>query len=617
MGIQQHKTTSKKGFTIVELIVVISVIGILATISIVGYSAWRKTTITAQVKSDLSNVASAMENYRTFNNAYPTISPTTTFPTSTLPTFTPSNGVTLTVQSASSTQYCVDGTSATDSTVTFYLASETKSQGPQTGTCAANRGGTTLPDVPTGLTVVSATAATINLSWIAANNASSYALQCASDSGFITGLQNGSSNGITGSVTGLLAANTHYCRIRSVNSVGNSAYTSSVSTNTTTLAAPSGFASTAVNDITITFGWTANPDATSYSVQCATNAGFTTGVTQAFTSTTNSVVVTGLTAYMTYYCRLNSINVNNTSAWTSNVSVTTTATFGTIAAATALTEVSPGPASATFSWTGISCSLGTPNYRITWVNIYSGGSTGWTTGTNWAGMTYPQQSTNIWKVQTKCTYSGIDSSITDSANRSFTSVGTADPTGAFNTIGWDGRFQFNVSASTYTCTSPATLQYQLNATSINGTSGSWTYGWTTSTTSSVTAVNQGSQMTTFFQVRCLYNAISSNVFTSTPRTDNASIDAPGTPPNYCAGTCGSPKGDSWGAVSCPAGTTAYYYTQATVDGGYLAGPAEAANFYGYNRGYYNGNGMISSFVMARCRSSYSNSAYGGQASAYY
>lgn len=90
-------------FTIVELIVVITVIGILASIAIVGYGDWRKRTTITQLNSDLNGAASAMENYSNFNNTYPAAIPTT---------FKSSKGVSLSGGSLNSGKtYCIDATS--------------------------------------------------------------------------------------------------------------------------------------------------------------------------------------------------------------------------------------------------------------------------------------------------------------------------------------------------------------------------------------------------------------------------------------------------------------------------------------------------------------------------
>jgi len=89
------------GFTIIELVVVISVIGILASVAVLGYGNWRTSVSTAQIKSDLNGVVSVMESARTFNNAYPA-----TIPSS----FVPSNGTTVSGGSIDGKSYCIQAT---------------------------------------------------------------------------------------------------------------------------------------------------------------------------------------------------------------------------------------------------------------------------------------------------------------------------------------------------------------------------------------------------------------------------------------------------------------------------------------------------------------------------
>jgi len=100
-----NKTTS--GFTIVEIILVIIVIGILASISIVSYSSWSQSINVAKLKSDLNGVAAAMENSRTYGNVYPETIPTT---------FTASSGVTTTLNGGAlngGKGYCAEATNGT------------------------------------------------------------------------------------------------------------------------------------------------------------------------------------------------------------------------------------------------------------------------------------------------------------------------------------------------------------------------------------------------------------------------------------------------------------------------------------------------------------------------
>lgn len=59
-----------RGFTIVELLIVIVVIGVLATISIVAYNGLQQRARNAQVISGVRAIESAMRQYATINSRY-------------------------------------------------------------------------------------------------------------------------------------------------------------------------------------------------------------------------------------------------------------------------------------------------------------------------------------------------------------------------------------------------------------------------------------------------------------------------------------------------------------------------------------------------------------------
>jgi len=62
---------NKNGFTIVELLVVIVVIGILAAITIASYTGITKLAITSSLQSDLSNSSQQLKLFQVENSAFP------------------------------------------------------------------------------------------------------------------------------------------------------------------------------------------------------------------------------------------------------------------------------------------------------------------------------------------------------------------------------------------------------------------------------------------------------------------------------------------------------------------------------------------------------------------
>lgn len=69
--IDSHKPRTAHGFTIVELLVAIVVIGILAAITIVAYTGISQKAIASSLQSDLSNAATQLELYQIEHGNYP------------------------------------------------------------------------------------------------------------------------------------------------------------------------------------------------------------------------------------------------------------------------------------------------------------------------------------------------------------------------------------------------------------------------------------------------------------------------------------------------------------------------------------------------------------------
>jgi len=121
---------NKNGFTIVEILVIVTVIAVLATITIFAFGSWRARTAKTEVQNDLRNSNSAIKNYQTFNNALPLSQAAFS------PIYTPSRNVTLNyVRRGDAASYCLKGQSTAKTTVIWYVDSLV-SPDPTTTSCS-------------------------------------------------------------------------------------------------------------------------------------------------------------------------------------------------------------------------------------------------------------------------------------------------------------------------------------------------------------------------------------------------------------------------------------------------------------------------------------------------
>ena len=120
-----HKRyTSTRGFTVVELLVVIAVVAILALITVFAFGNWRERTATTHVKSALVSLSGSLEDYLNFNNEYPVSVPST---------YDSTSEVTITYTRGTTTTYCAQGQSTSVTSVMFVITNASKD--PQAGTC--------------------------------------------------------------------------------------------------------------------------------------------------------------------------------------------------------------------------------------------------------------------------------------------------------------------------------------------------------------------------------------------------------------------------------------------------------------------------------------------------
>lgn len=91
---------SEGGFTLMEMLVVVTIVSILASIAITQFVPYRRKSFVTAVESDLRNVAAAQEFYSISAYTYKTCNPCTA---ADLPEFNPTPGVTVKAVGAGAT----------------------------------------------------------------------------------------------------------------------------------------------------------------------------------------------------------------------------------------------------------------------------------------------------------------------------------------------------------------------------------------------------------------------------------------------------------------------------------------------------------------------------------
>lgn len=133
------KNTLRKqnGFTVVEILVVIIVLGILVSASYFAFNSWRDRVAESELKSDLNGLYSAMESARNWSKGYPVLSAGTLFDgnSTTKGIFTQSTNVKLTYDQGDSTKYCVEAVSRARPSITMYLNTTNGNREPKKGLC--------------------------------------------------------------------------------------------------------------------------------------------------------------------------------------------------------------------------------------------------------------------------------------------------------------------------------------------------------------------------------------------------------------------------------------------------------------------------------------------------
>lgn len=375
-----------RGFTIVELLVVVAVIGVLATISVVGFVQYQATQRDSERAAKATVIAEALEKYYEEHGEYPSCSTLSGNSQTVVGTGGPLQGVEsatlLTPQAGSGTTNsitCSDLTSVSGSDIFAFVGDGSttcqsgnscltytiKYKKESDGTIASitsrrqtninTSGAITLSGNAAGLSI-------INLTWTNVANASGYRLQRAPDPSFTTGVATSTPTSPSLVVNFLAVGTTYYFRVQATSASGNGSWSNTLSVTTQALAAPV-LTATAISSSQIDLSWPDINYEDSYLLQYTTNgSSWSTPTPTPFTLAVNATSrsVTGLSAGTPYYFRLQGQKTENSSVYIGPWSADATATT-VVPAPASITATTNSATQITVSWASVAVAS---SYRL-------------------------------------------------------------------------------------------------------------------------------------------------------------------------------------------------------------------------------------------------------------
>ena len=437
---------NRRGFTIVELIVVITVIAILATISIFAFGHFQEQGRDSKRLAEATAIAASLEKYYDENGEYPGCSSLTTNATTVTGTSGPLKGLDqsslIAPKASSGTTNSLSCSDLTDGASDYYAYVGDGSPECQTTSCLQftlkywdeesqtvksiqskrradvnTSGALALKTGP-----VTYTAATVT--WSALSNANGYIIQRDTQSDFNSGSATtqavGASN--TSYQFNDMAPNTKlFYRIKATSSTGDSQWSNVVSQTTNTLPVPT-LSTVQTTPSQITQSWTSGTGVASYTIQRSTTNSFPTGSTTnedtgTFTSKTYSDTPVAVARY--YRVRTNAVDGNG---------VTYNGTWSSVLTYTTVVPAPGGPSvsavlvgtNATGTTGTVTCSQGsTPYYAIRETHKANSGAgdswsawTSWTTSPATKTVAALQGNRHAFQAEAACVYSGVYSTST-------------------------------------------------------------------------------------------------------------------------------------------------------------------------------------------------------------
>jgi prepilin-type N-terminal cleavage/methylation domain-containing protein len=302
---KDRRSNNSLGFTIVELLVVIVVIGVLATITVISYTGISSKAKEAAVIADLDNTNKQFKLFQIENSGYPTTIDCT--------------------QSNSTTNKCIK-ISSDNIFGSFYSDNTTN---PQTFCLTIKNGANIKKNINQDgiiadgacsfafagtMTATAVSRNQINLSWSAVTSATSYEIQKDTSSSFSspTTIYTGSST--SNSSANLTQNTTYYYRVRATVNGDISNWSAAANATTPDFPAPATFAMNSKTTSSIGLTWATVSGASGYTLQRSSSASFTSTTDYDIVAPTSVKSITGLTAGG-YYYRVRAYDAIGTSNW--------------------------------------------------------------------------------------------------------------------------------------------------------------------------------------------------------------------------------------------------------------------------------------------------------------
>lgn len=437
----EYRKLPKTGFTIVELVIAVVVIGILATLTTLGLSRYQQQARDEQRHSKLVTIAEALEKYYDKNGEYPSCQTLLGDPAIVVGPNGPLSGVNvdalktpradssttnsiscsdITTSSSDQIGYIGDSSSSCQSSSCLKYILQYRSDADGTiKTISSRHSGdiNTSGNVALSTGPVTYTSAVIN--WKTIQNANGYALQRDTTSSF------NSANLKTIAIdqelttyqfTDMSPGTTEYFRMRPLSSTGTGAWSNTIAQTPSPLPVLS-LTNTQNTPGQVTESWNSLSNIKDYTIQRADDSGFTTDLNSANQTTTSKIYSDTPVAVIQYY-RVRA-NVTNSAGTNFN------GPWGTINYTTYVPTPTSPSVTATLSGTTSTGTSGTATCTQTASVRYaireshkanSGAADTWTTQTAWS-TTPPSQSVpalqgnrHQFQAIAACIFSGVYSS---------------------------------------------------------------------------------------------------------------------------------------------------------------------------------------------------------------